>query len=283
MTGQNVLITGATSRIGEVTATQLALLGAHVIITGREISRCQATVNRITNQIPGVTIDYLTADLSDMGQVKQLAEQFQDKYDGLDILIDNAGAIFLRRHISRQGYERTFATNHLSYFLLSNLLLPTLEKTAAKTGLGRIINVSSEAHRNAIINFNDLQSLRQYRWMRVYGMTKLANLLFTFELDRRIKGRGVTVNALHPGLVRTFIGVNHNPLTRILYRLVIHPFAIPTEEGAQTSIYLASSPEVNQVSGAYFIKCNPVRASQSAYDPQIARRLWDMSSELVKL
>lgn len=283
MAGKYVLITGGTSGIGEITAQQLAQMGASVIITGRDGSRCQKTIAKIKHHVPDACIDYLLVDLSNLAQVRNLSKQFEDKYSQLDILINNAGAIYLRRHVSVDGYELTFATNHLGHFLLTHRLLPLLKSAAVNNRGAHIINVSSNAHKGAEIKFDDLQSERNYQAMRVYGMSKLANILFTFELDRRIKGYNVRVNALHPGLIRTNIGVNHNPLAKIIYRLFVYPFAMPTEEGARTSVYLASSSDSIDISGEYFVGCKPVQADPVAYDLAVAERLWNVSSDLVKL
>jgi NAD(P)-dependent dehydrogenase (short-subunit alcohol dehydrogenase family) len=278
---KTALITGSTSGIGDVTARELARLGFAVTIAGRDKTRCQATIARIRASVPTAQVDYLLADLSEMSQVRRLAEEFQQRHERLDALVNNAGVFYLRRGLTPDGFERTFAVNHLSYFLLTNLLLSLLADTAAHTGEARVVNVSSNAHRGAQLDFEDLGSIRHYQGWRAYCRSKLANILFTFELDRRLQGRGVSANALHPGFVSTNIGVNHNPIMRLLYRLFIHPRTISPEEGAQTSVYLVSSPEVKGLSGAYFVRCKGTRADPAAYDHETARRLWEISAEMV--
>ncbi len=213
------------------------------------------------------------------GEVRGLADEFRQKYDHLDVLVNNAGALFNTRQETVDGYEMTFALNHLSYFLLTNLLLDMLKASAPS----RIVNVSSEAHQSGHINFDDLQSQNYgFQGMQAYSQSKLANVLFTDELARRLTGTGVTANALHPGLVASGFGHNNGRLFDLIYK-VVDLFAISPEDGAQTIIYLASSPEVRGVTGKYWIKNKVAAASTASGDEVVARRLWDVSLKLTDL
>lgn len=272
------LITGATSGIGEITAQELARLGFKVVITARDEAKLKLAIDRIRSNSGTQAVSGLVADLCSQSEVHSLASAFIDQYNRLDVLINNAGAVYLRRTESVDGIEMTLAGNHLAPFLLTNLLMETLERSAPS----RIINVSSNAHEGQVIDFDDLQCRQNYRFMRAYGKSKLANLLFTYELDRRLSGSGVTVNALHPGFVATNIGGNNGPLVR-LFMPLIRLWAISPQEGAETSIYLASSPEVAGVSGKYFYQKRPVPSSAFSRNEDAARRLWDASVELTGL
>ena len=275
MKHKTCLITGATSGIGEVTAHQLTMKGAKVVVVGRDAQRCVDRVERIKAEAGNSRVDYLVADLSSQDETRRLVKSFLKRYDRLDVLVNNAGAFFLRRQESVDGIEKTFALNHLSYFLLTNLLLDTLRASAPS----RIVNVSSNSHYGSALDFNDLQSVRRYRSMQVYGRSKFANVLFTYELARRMEGTGVTANALHPGFVRTNIGKNNGWLIRLLAPLW-QVTAISPEEGARTSVYLASSPEVEGVTGKFFIQEKEVPSDPGTYDEIAARRLWEISVEL---
>jgi NAD(P)-dependent dehydrogenase (short-subunit alcohol dehydrogenase family) len=218
--------------------------------------------------------------LSSQEQIERLAEEAKKRYERLNVLINNAGALFLHRRESVDGIEMTWALNHLGYFLLTNLLLDLIQRSAP----ARIVNVSSRAHERARIDFDDLQGRRTYSGMRAYGQSKLANLLFTHELARRLEGTGVTVNALHPGFVATNFGADDNGFfLRLILRLLQRARAISAEEGAQTSIYLASSPEVEGVTGKYFFRKRPQPSSPASYDEETARRLWEVSLESTRL
>ncbi|MBF8285333.1 MAG: Short-chain dehydrogenase [Anaerolineales bacterium] len=272
------MVTGATSGIGQVTARELARQGATVIVVGRSRERSEATVNRIKQQTDNPNVEYRLADLSVQKDIHQLAQEFKHKYQRLHVLVNNAGAIFLRRLESADGIEMTFALNHLNYFLLTHLLLDTLKASAP----ARIINVSSRAHaRVSGLNFDDLQNKRGYG-MNVYGQSKLMNVLFTYELARRLEGTGIMVNALHPGFVATRFATNNGLLVR-LARPVLDLFALSAEEGAQTMIYLATSPEVEGVTGKYFVKEKAVLSSPASYDEAAARRLWQISEKMTSL
>ena len=278
MNGKTCLVTGATSGIGEVTALELARMGACVVLVGRSPDRCEASVARIKQATGSSSVEYLIADLSSLAQVRQAADQFKEKHSHLEVLVNNAGAVFLRRQLSSDGFEMTFALNHLSYFLLTILLLDTLKASAP----ARIVNVSSDSHRGQQLDFNDLQIQKSYGVMKAYGRSKLANMLFTYELSRRLNGASVTVNALHPGAVATRIWEKGGPLNPLI-SIVMRRFTIPVEKGAQTPIYLASSPDVEGVTGQYFTNCKAVRSDPASYDKASARRLWEMSLKMVGL
>jgi NAD(P)-dependent dehydrogenase (short-subunit alcohol dehydrogenase family) len=278
MHGNVCMVTGATSGVGLVTAEALARQGATVVIVARNPERGAATVRRIQRETGNSAVECLIADLSAQAQVRQLASEVQRRFARLDVLINNAGAWFSRRQLSDDGIERTFALNHLAYFLLTNLLLEHLRASPS----GRIVNVSSEAHRSARLDFADLQGQRRYRGWRAYARSKLANVLFTYELARRLAGTGVMVNALHPGFVATNFGQNNRGLPATLWR-ILQLAAISPEAGAQTIIYLASAAEVKGISGQYFVKKEAVRSSRVSYDRAAAERLWEVSSELTRL
>lgn len=278
LSGKVCLVTGATSGIGEVTARELARMGCRVVITARNEQKADNAVKKLRAETGSYEIDSLVADLSSQSQVRKLADEFKRENDRLDILINNAGAIYLRRSLSPDGIEMTLAVNHLAPFLLANLLLDLLIKTAPS----RIINVASNSHEGQEINFSDLESRNGYSFMRVYGRSKLANVLFTYELSRRLAGKGVTVNALHPGLVGTNMGANNGWLVKLflpLFRLV----SLSPEEGAATSIYLASSPDVEGISGKYFYQKQAVASSPYSYDEEKARKLWEVSANMTGL
>lgn len=279
MSGKIVLITGATSGIGEVTARELARMGATIVVVGRDSARAAATVSAIKGQTANPHIESLLADLSSQDETRRLASAFQDRYPRLDVLINNAGSVFYHRETTVDGIERTFALNHLAPFLLTNLLLDRLMAAP----MARIVTVASMAHAGATIAFDDLQRTRApYRAFQVYGQTKLANILFTYELARRLADTSLTANTLHPGFVATNFGLAPGGLVGLGLRLA-RMLAISPERGAQTSIYLASSPDVQGVSGRYFVKCKPVRSSRASYDVAAARRLWEVSEELTGL
>ncbi len=278
LAGKTILITGATDGIGKETARQLAAYGAHILITGRNHQKAEATVQELRQFTGNPHIDFLIADLSSQRQVWSLAETVKAKTSSLYVLINNAGAIFMQRQVSEDGIEMTFALNHLGYFSLTLLLLDVLKASAP----ARIINVSSVAHRGARLDFEDLQNQRSYQGWRVYSQSKLANLLFTYELARRLEGSGITVNALHPGFVATRFGRSNGGIFDPLFRLFQFA-AISPEEGARTSVYLAASPEVEGVSGKYFEKCKAVPSSPESYDIASAQRLWEISLQMTGL
>jgi retinol dehydrogenase-12 len=278
MDGKTCLVTGATAGIGLVTARELARAGARVLGVGRSPERCQAAERKIREAVPNAAIEYLLADLSSQADIRQLAENVRSSTNRLDVLVNNAGGIFLKRIETADGYEMTFALNHLAYFLLTNLLLDLLRSSAP----ARIVNVSSGAHRGCKLDFEDLNGQRSFSAARAYQRSKLANLLFTRELSRRLEGTGVTVNALHPGYVKTEIFRAEGPLGWLLRRFA-DIFAISPDEGARTSIYLATSPEVEGKTGGYYIRCRLAQPSPEANDLEAARRLWDLSAEMTGL
>jgi NAD(P)-dependent dehydrogenase (short-subunit alcohol dehydrogenase family) len=278
------LITGATSGIGRVTAEALARRGATVVIAGRSPEKTAQTVAAIKAATGSAKVEGLLADLSVQSRVRALAAQFLSRYSRLDVLANNAGAIFFSRQETADGLEMTFALNHLSYFLLTNLLLDTLKATAKEHGRARIVNVASGAHRRAAgLRFDDLQFRKGYSGYGAYAASKLANLLFNLELSRRLAGSGVTANAMHPGLVSTgFAGNNRQWFWRLAYAAINRVGRTP-EQGADTLIYLATAPEVAQVSGRYFFDRKAVAASPAARDEAAARRLWAISEQLTGL
>jgi retinol dehydrogenase-12 len=274
--GKICMVTGATSGIGAVTARALAQKGARVIIVARNVNRCENTVAEIIQTTGNHAVEYMLADLSSHDEIHNLVRVYQDKYERLDVLVNNAGGFFMSRLESIDGIEMTFALNHLNYFLLTNLLIETIKASAP----ARIINVSSAAHQNASIDFDDLQDKHNYSSWQAYGQSKLANILFTYELARRLEGTGVTVNALHPGFVATNFGANNAGFLGTLVRRFMNLFSIDVETGAQTSIYLAASAEVEGVTGKYFVKQQAVASSEISYDQTTAKRLWEISEEM---
>lgn len=273
-----VLITGATDGIGKVAAERLAAGGARVVLVGRNPQKTLQVAQAITEQVGAGRVDYLLADLSVQEQVRAAAAEFRSRYDRLDVLINNAGAVFMRRAESADGFEMTFALNHLAYFLLTNLLLDLLIASAP----ARIVNVSSDAHHGARLNLDDLQNRRGFTGFKAYSQSKLANVLFTYELARRLEGQGVTVNALHPGFVATRFGANNGGFARWAIRLTQFA-AISPAEGARTILYLAASPEVEGVTGKYYANEKPKRSSAASFDREAARRLWDLSMQMTGL
>ncbi len=280
MDGKVVLITGATNGIGKVTALELAKKGATVVIVGRSPAKTQATVDEIKQASGNPSVSSLVADLSSMVEVRKLADEFLQQNSRLDVLINNAGAYFSTRQVSVDGYEMTFALNHLSYFLLTNLLLDLLKASAPS----RIVNVASDAHNGAKLNFDDLQNTKSYGGMgfSVYGQSKLENILFTYELARRLVGANVTVNAVHPGGVATGFGMNNGGVMKLAMK-VFHRFALTPEQGADTIIYLASSPDVVGITGKYWEKRKAINSSAVSYDEADQKRLWEISAQMVGL
>jgi NAD(P)-dependent dehydrogenase (short-subunit alcohol dehydrogenase family) len=274
MNNRICLITGATGGIGQVTARELARQGATVVIAGRNREKCVAVADTIKEQTGNPHVAFLVADLSVQREVHHLAEQFKQQYDRLDVLVNNAGALYMARQLSADGIELTFALNHLNYFLLTHLLLESLRASPA----ARIINVASDAHRGAQIDFANLQGEKRYQSFPIYSQSKLANILFTYELARRLGG-APTANALHPGFVATNFGKNNGWGSRIFMSL-LHRFAINEEQGAQTTLYLATSPEVAGVTGKYFVKQQAVSSSPASYDAKVAQQLWRVSEQM---
>ena len=275
MTGKTCLVTGATSGIGRVTALELAHMGANVVIAGRNKARCAATAIDIREQTRNPAVEYLTADLSSQEQVRRLAEEFKESHQRLDVLVNNAGAFQMGRRDSADGIEMTFALNHLSYFLLTNLLLEVLCASAP----ARVVNVASVAHQKASLNVDDVHDPRRYVGFRAYSRSKLCNVLFTYELARRLEGTGVTANTLHPGLVATNFLANNGPFGRFL-NFLLRIKGISVEDGAKTTLFAAASPLMEGVSGEYLVKKQPARASKRSRDEALAAQLWDLSARL---
>ncbi len=270
MNGKTVLVTGATGGIGKVTARTLARLGARVVIVGRNPAKTAAVAREIG------AASQIVADLSVMSEVRRAAAEFQAQERRLDVLVNNAGAVVARRQETPEGIEMTWALNHLNYFLLTHELTGLLKDTAQQTGESRVVSVSSSAHATGKMHWDDLEYRRGYSSFGAYGQSKLANILFTRELSRRLAGTGVTANALHPGFVKSGFGHNNSGLlSRAIGLLSV--FAVSEEQGAQTSLYLASSPEVKGVSGRYFSNQQEVKPQPQALDDAAAARLWTVS------
>jgi NAD(P)-dependent dehydrogenase (short-subunit alcohol dehydrogenase family) len=277
------MVTGATSGIGEATARALAQIGATVIVVGRDQVRGATALERIRSASGSAAVELMLADLSSQQEIRHLVQQFKHKHQRLHVLVNNAGAVFNARLRSADSIEMTFALNHLNYFLLTNLLLEPLKASAQAHECARIVIVGASAHQFArCVNFDDLQGQRKYSAWGAYGQSKLCNMLFTYELARRLDGTGVTVNALHPGVVATNFGMGGGGLMPILNRLMSVAMLRP-EQGAQTILYLVTSPEVEGVSGKYFMKQKVVRSSKVSYDQSAANRLWQMSAEMCGL
>ncbi|MCK4287243.1 MAG: SDR family oxidoreductase [Candidatus Lokiarchaeota archaeon] len=270
------IITGANSGIGKATALGLAKMNAVVVMLCRSKDTGKIAQKEIIDESGNKKVDLLLCDLSSQEQIRSFVDEFKQKYQNLHVLINNAGVMISKRKLSVDGFEMNFAVNHLAPFLLTNLLLDVLKKSSPS----RIVNVSSAAHRMAKIDFDDLQSEnKKHRLFRVYGVSKLAFVLFSYELSRTLDGTGVTVNILHPGMVNTNLGREMSKFGRGFGKLV---FKKP-EKGAETSIYLASSPEVEGITGKYFTKKQQKESSEESYNVEDARRLWEISATLTKL
>jgi NAD(P)-dependent dehydrogenase (short-subunit alcohol dehydrogenase family) len=280
MQGKICVLTGGTSGIGRATAFGLAQMGATVVVVGRNREKGNALLDEIRTASGNDALSFLEADLSSQDSIRQLAAEIQERYTHLDVLINNAGVFMFKNQATVDGLETTFAVNHLAPFLLTNLLLDLLKASAP----ARIINVDSDSHERAKIQLDNLQGEKRYAVYRSYGQSKLAMLLCSYELARRLEGTGVTVNALHPGFVATSIGMNNmGPIGRAIIRSVIPLFSLKPEEGAKTSLYLASSPEVANVTGRYFYKSKQIRSAPLSYDEKLQKQMWDVSEKLVSL
>jgi NAD(P)-dependent dehydrogenase (short-subunit alcohol dehydrogenase family) len=270
------LVTGATSGIGKVIATALAAQEAEVVIVGRNAQKTQATVQQIRAETGNDLVHFLLADFSDLGQVRDLAEAFKKQYSRLDVLVNNAGAYFNTRRPTLYGVEKTFLVNHLAPFLLTNLLLDILKDSES----ARIVNVSSGAHTSGSMDFDDLGFKHFYFGMWAYSRSKLANILFTYELCRRLEGGRVAVNALHPGHVATDIWRTDFSFFGPAIKWFMERIALTPEQGADNTIYLASAPEVEGVTGKYFVKREAVPSSPLSYDREVAQKLWEVSEKI---
>jgi NAD(P)-dependent dehydrogenase (short-subunit alcohol dehydrogenase family) len=276
MAGKVSLVTGATSGIGRATAAGLAAQGAEVIVVGRNAHKAEETVSWIKSETGNDAVRYLLAEFSDLDQVRELARGVSGQTSRLDVLVNNAGGFYNRRREAPNGLEMTFHVNHLAPFLLTNLLLDMLQGS----GSARIVNVSSDAHKYDSMDFDNLGLRRGYSGMKAYARSKLANVLFTYELARRLDGGQTTVNALHPGHVATDMYKTSFPIVGSAIKRVMGFFALTPEQGADTPVYLAASPEVEGISGRYFSEREPVQSSALSYDREVARRLWEVSEDL---
>jgi NAD(P)-dependent dehydrogenase (short-subunit alcohol dehydrogenase family)/MFS family permease len=277
MAGTATLVTGGTGGIGRATAVGLAALGAHVGITGRDTARTQAAAAAIALESGNPCVDAFAADMSSQAEVHRLAAAVLDAYPRLDVLVNNVGGFWATRHVTADGLERTFAVNHLAGFLLTSLLLDLLKASAP----ARIVTVSSNSQATGKLDFTDLQGERHYSGQQAYSQSKLANVMFTYELARRLDGTGVTATVLHPGVVRTaFAAEDPSPLAKVMIT-VSRPFLKTPAQGAATSIYLATAPEVEGVTGQYFANRRPKTSNKASYDTTAAARLWDASARLI--
>jgi NAD(P)-dependent dehydrogenase (short-subunit alcohol dehydrogenase family) len=275
MKGKTVVITGATSGIGQVAAEQLAARGARIILIARDDRRAKTVLDRLRSTAPGIDHAFYLADLSVVSETKRVTAEIASRQQPIDVLINNAGAMFSNREITHDGLERTFATNHLGYFVLTLGLLDAL----AAAPSARIVNTASAAHLKASLDFEDLQSARHYSALEAYSKSKLCNILFTRELARQISSRGIIANSLHPGFVATRFGDQSGGLLSLGVR-VAKLFAISPEKGARTIIYLASAPEATQLTGKYFFDLKPIEPSKAAQDDASAALLWAKSIEM---
>jgi len=281
MTGKICLVTGGTSGLGAATSIALAQEGATTIIVGRNKHKCEQIVDKIKTVTGNSSVDYIVADLSSFKDIHELSEELKTRIPHLNVLINNVGAKFVKRQVTVDGYEMTFSLNYLGHFLLTHLLLDLLEESKS----ARIITVASGAHGGCSnINFNDLQSQTEYNGKHAYAQSKLANILFTYELSRRLAGKEISVNALHPGGVATNFSKNNgwiSWLKHLTYHVLKRNLISPAE-GAKTIIYLATYPDVEGISGKYFYNMEPVSSSKASYDEESARQLWDVSVGMTK-
>ncbi len=276
MEGKICIITGANSGIGKATAIGLAMMNATIVMMCRSKERGEEVQKEIIELTGNKKVDLLLCDLSSQESIRKFVSEFKSKYQKLHILINNAGVMLSKRVISVDGFEMNFAVNYLASFLLTNLLLDVLKKSAPS----RIINVSSAAHRMAKMDFDDLQSeKRKYRLFKIYGISKLALMLFSYELNRRLEGTSVTVNTVHPGVVNTNLGQDQSSFSKGFAKL----FFKKPEKGAETSIYLASSQEVEGITGKYFAKKQQKQSSEESYNEDYAKRLWELSTDMTQL
>jgi retinol dehydrogenase 14 len=277
MAGKIVLITGGTGGIGKATAIGLATMGARVGITGRDLARAEQAAADIRTASGNPAVDAFAADMTSQAEVRRLAAAVVNAYPRLDVLINNVGGFWAHRHPTADGLERTFALNHLASFLLTNLLLDRLKASAP----ARVVTVSSGAQSMGRIDFDDLQGARNYSGQRAYNQSKLANVMFTNELARRLEGTGVTATAVHPGVVRTNFGAEDQAWFFALISRAVRPLLKTPAQGAETPIYLASSPDMDGVTGQFFANRKPKTANRVAYNTGLTARLWQVSADLV--
>tara|TARA_B100000482_G_scaffold41338_1_gene26613 strand:+ start:94 stop:942 length:849 start_codon:yes stop_codon:yes gene_type:complete len=279
MRGLTCLITGATDGIGKEAAIELAKKGCNLILIGRSKEKGDKVVEEIRKVADSyVDIDYFVADLMLMKEVSRVADEVSRKYPKIDVLLNNVGAYFAFRDVTEEGFERTFALNHLGYFLMTKKLLPLVEKSDYK----RIVNVSSSAHYGIDFEFDNMNGEKNYSGFDVYKRSKLANVMFTYELAKRIEGTGITANCLHPGFVSTNFGKNNNFLWRNVIRVAMWLTAISVKDGAKTSIHLACSDEVKDITGRFFANSQIKKGSSKAKNEEHNRKLWELSEEFVE-
>ena len=276
LAGKDIVVTGATDGIGKVTARELAKLGATVTIVGRNAAKGEAVVREMREKLGYDRVSFVAGDLSTRRGVKAAADGIKGRIKKLDVLVNNAGAMFQKRELTEDGIEKTFALNHMGYFWLTASLLDLVKAVPA----GRIVTVASAAHQGAKLDLEDLQNEKRYSGWVAYGQSKLANIYFNYELARRLQGTGVTANCLHPGFVASRFGDNNGGVVKLVIGLAKSVAAISEDNGAKTSVYLASSPEVEGISGKYFDKCKAVRSSAASYDENVGRELWRLSERL---
>lgn len=272
-----VLITGGSSGMGKATAIELAKVGYYVVILCRSSERGETALSEIIKESGSRDVNLFICDLGNQASIRNFAKEFKNKYKKLNILINNAGVILPGRHITNDGYELQFGVNHLGHFLLTNLLLDIIINSSPS----RIVTVSSGAHKTGKIHFDDINLKNNYSIIKAYSQSKLANVLFTYELAERLKGTGVTANCLHPGAVATQMGINRDTGFGAFITGLLRPFFQTPVEGAATSIYLASSAQVEGVTGKYFYKKKPVKSSKISYDKDLGKKLWSFSESLI--
>ena len=277
--GKTVVITGATSGIGQLAAERLAVMGARLVVVARDRDRGARTLAHLRACGPGAAHAVHYADLSRLAETKRVGAEIAAAEPRIDVLINNAGSLFARRRVTEDGLECTFATNHMAYFVLTHCLRERLIASAP----ARVVNTASRAHEDATLDFADLQMATRYNFRTAYNRSKLCNILFTRELARRMDGSGVTANSLHPGFVSTGLGQRDNVVLAVLVRVAMALRAEPGEKGAETIVYLASSPEVAGVTGRYFADCRPAVPTADAQDDASAARLWAESARLVDI
>ncbi len=268
---KNAIITGATSGIGRITALAIAEKGARLVLPVRNMAKGEELKQEIGEKTGNTSVELISCHLDSLESIRQFAEEYKQKHDTLHLLVNNAGTWEVKRRESEDGIEMNFAVNHLAPFMLTYLLLDTIKASAP----ARIVNVSSSAHKQTKMNFDDLEGKKRWSSMRSYGQGKLANILFTRKLAKDLEGTGVTANCLHPGVVSTRL-FDKMPL---VFRKIFGLFMITPDKGAETSIYLAASPEVEGVSGGYFVKKKQARPTRHAMDMDVAERLWEVSEE----
>lgn len=283
MNGKVVLVTGATNGIGKTSALELARMGAEIVLVSRSQDKLDKTAQEIKSATGNQKISTIQADLSSLKDIRKAAETFLSQHNRLDVLLNNAGGVFMSREESVDGYEMTFALNHLNYFLLTNLLLDILKKTAQEQGEARIVNVSSALHARGSIDLNDLENGVFSTGLTAYNDSKLMNLLFTYELACRLEDTAINVNALHPGFVNTGLGQNNGRVIGFIMNIMQNLAGKSPEHGAETSIYLASSPEVKGITGKYWVDKQQKYSSRVSQDEASQKQLWEISEEITGL